>query len=116
MRSYFCSEILLVGLLSVCCVLNGCKATPARCQTEFLGNDKPLRKDPSRKAYNRVWVDPKISNKEWKGFTKVCFPCNDRFVPDSYRIDNLSLAQKLEICAKFDDKQIAALHIPKGWS
>lgn len=65
----------------ILCVLFGCKATPARRQSEFLGRSHRLAKDPTVKAYHRVWVDPKIKDKEWDRFTKVYFaPVNTKYL------------------------------------
>ena len=40
-----------------------------------------MTKDLSVKAYHRVWVNPKIEDKEWERFTKVYFaPVNTQYL------------------------------------
>jgi hypothetical protein len=78
---YFMTFSLSVAAAVSMITLSGCKAAPATRPTPFLEQDKKLYSDPTCKAFQRVWVDPKITDKEWEKFTKIYIaPVNTDYV------------------------------------
>lgn len=102
---------MVVGLI----VLSGCKASPAKKQTKFLGDEHRMAKDPSVEAYHRVWIDASVPDKKWESFKKIYFaPVNTDYVRNMEwwnKVDT-SYAKKetLKDLAKYMRKEFIKAH------
>ena len=61
-------SVVCVAALAACLV--GCKTAPAPT-TEFLGNDKPLAKDPEIQVFQKMWYK---ADADWDKYKKIVIP------------------------------------------